>query len=51
MFEDTKNKDTVVLEQSYEYDLVSNKKLLERFLDREVNATEKRQNIYKDSFK
>jgi hypothetical protein len=42
MFEDTKHKDTAVLEQSYEYDLVSNKKLLEKFLDREVNATEKK---------
>jgi hypothetical protein len=42
MFEDIKHKDTAVLEQSYEYDLVSNKKLLEKFLDREVTATEKK---------
>lgn len=46
MFEDTKHKDTAVLEQSYEYDLVSNKKLLEKFLDREINATEKKGRTY-----
>ena len=32
IFEDTKNKDTAVLEQNYEYDLVSGKKLLDKFL-------------------
>jgi len=41
MFEDTKHKNTSVLEQNYEYDLVSSKKLLEKFLDKEINATEK----------
>ncbi|GJQ28593.1 MAG: hypothetical protein HBSAPP03_04770 [Phycisphaerae bacterium] len=30
---------TVVLEQNYQFDLVSNEKLLERFIDREVTAT------------
>lgn len=39
IFEDTKNKDTAVLEQNYEYDLVSNQKLLEKFLDKEVTVT------------
>jgi len=32
MFEDTKNKNTAVLEQNYEYDLVSSDKLLDKFL-------------------
>lgn len=41
MFEDTKNKDTAVLEQNYEYDLVSGPKLLEKFLDKEITVTEK----------
>jgi hypothetical protein len=41
MFEDTKNKDTTVLEQNYEYDLVSSQKLLSKFLDKEITATEK----------
>ncbi|MGB9928336.1 MAG: DUF4139 domain-containing protein [Methanosarcina sp.] len=41
MFEDTKNKDTAVLEQNYEYDLVSSEKLLEKFLDKEVIVTGK----------
>ena len=46
MFEDTKNKDTIVLEQNYEYDLVSSKKLLGKFLDSEITATEKEGNAY-----
>lgn len=41
IFEDTKNKDTSVLEQNYEYDLVSSQKLLDKFLDKEITATEK----------
>lgn len=40
MFEDTKNKDTVVLEQNYEYDLVSSQELLKKFLDKEITVTE-----------
>jgi len=40
MFEDTKNNGTVVLEQNYEYDLVSSKELLEKFLDKEITVTE-----------
>lgn len=46
IFEDIKNKDTVVLEQNYEYDLVSSKKLLNKFLDKEINATEKEGSLY-----
>ena len=46
MFEDTKNKDTAVLEQNYEYDLVSGQKLLEKFLDKEITVTEKEGGTY-----
>jgi hypothetical protein len=46
IFEDTKNKDTIVLEQNYEYDLVSDKKLLEKFLDKKVTVTENGGSIY-----
>ncbi len=46
MFEDTKNKDTVVLEQNYEYDLVNSYKLLEKFLDKEITATDKEGKSY-----
>ncbi|KKG92425.1 hypothetical protein DU69_04675, partial [Methanosarcina mazei] len=41
IFEDTKNKNTAVLEQNYEYDLVSSYKLLDKFLGKEITATEK----------
>lgn len=46
MFEDTKNKNTVVLEQNYEYDLVSSQELLEKFLDKEITVTEKEGGTY-----
>lgn len=46
MFEDPKNKNTVVLEQNYEYDLVSSQKLLDKFLDKEITVTEKEGNTY-----
>ncbi|KKH91881.1 hypothetical protein EO95_14555 [Methanosarcina sp. 1.H.T.1A.1] len=46
MFEDTKNKNTAVLEQNYEYDLVSSQKLLGKFLDKEITVTEKEGNTY-----
>jgi hypothetical protein len=46
MFEDTKNKDTAVLEQNYEYDLVSGQKLLEKSLGKEITVTEKEGGIY-----
>jgi hypothetical protein len=46
VFEDTKNKDTSVLEQNYEYDLVSSQKLLEKYLDKEITVTEKEGSAY-----
>ncbi|WP_269849411.1 DUF4139 domain-containing protein [Methanosarcina horonobensis] len=46
MFEDTKNKNTAVLEQNYEYDLVSSDKLLDKFLDKEITVTEKEGDTY-----
>ena len=46
MFEDPKNKDTVVLEQNYEYDLVSSYKLLDKFLDKEITVTDEEGNSY-----
>ena len=46
MFEDSKNKDTVVLEQNYEYDLVSSYKLLDKFLDREITVTDEEGKSY-----
>ncbi|HIH75287.1 MAG TPA: DUF4139 domain-containing protein [Methanosarcina sp.] len=46
MFEDTKNKNTAVLEQNYEYDLVSSYKILDKFLDKEITATEKEGETY-----
>jgi hypothetical protein len=46
MFEDTKNKNTAVLEQNYEYDLVSSYKLLDKFLGKEITATEKEGGTY-----
>lgn len=38
-FEDLKNPSTRIIEQSYEYDLVSGDKLYEKFLDQEVTVT------------
>jgi len=46
MFEDTKNKNTVVLEQNYEYDLMSSQELLGKFLDKEITVTEKEGGTY-----
>lgn len=46
MFEDTTNKNTAVLEQNYEYDLVSSSKLLDKFLGKEITATEKEGETY-----
>jgi hypothetical protein len=37
---DPENKDTVLLEQNYEYDLLSSSSLLEKYLGREVNVTD-----------
>ena len=49
MFEDTKNKDTAVLEQNYEYDLVSSQKLLEKVPGQGNYCNRKRRrHIYRD---
>ncbi|VVB97135.1 Uncharacterised protein [uncultured archaeon] len=39
MFRDTKSQNTVVVEQNYEYDLVSSDKLLDKYLDKEITVT------------
>ncbi len=39
LFEDLDFADTIVLEQNYEYDLVSKSKLLEKYLDKEITVT------------
>lgn len=46
MVEDPKNKNTVVLEQNYEYDLVSSSKLLDKYLDKEITVTDKEGTAY-----
>lgn len=38
IFKDTKYDDTEVLEQTYEFDLVSQKKLLEKYIDEEISV-------------
>ncbi|WP_091937065.1 DUF4139 domain-containing protein [Methanolobus profundi] len=39
-FEDTENPDTFVIEQNYQYDLVSSSKLLDKYLDEEIIVTD-----------
>jgi hypothetical protein len=39
MFRDPKSQNTVVVEQNYEYDLVSSDKLLDKYLDKEITVT------------
>ncbi len=39
MFKDPKSQNTVVVEQNYEYDLVSSDKLLDKYLDKEITVT------------
>ncbi len=39
MFRDPKSQNTVVVEQNYEYDLVSSEKLLDKYLDKEITVT------------
>lgn len=41
MIEDPKNRDTALLEQNYEHDLVDSSSLLGKYLGREVNATDR----------
>lgn len=43
---DPENKDTVLLEQNYEYDLLSSSSLLKKYLGREVNVTDSRGEMY-----
>lgn len=46
IIEDPENKDTVLLEQNYEYDLLSSSNLLEKYLGREVNVTDRNGETY-----
>ena len=39
MVEDPENRDTAVIEQNYEYDLVSSYSLLEKYLEKEITVT------------
>jgi hypothetical protein len=39
MFKDLENKNNFVVEQNYEYDLISKQKLLEKYLDKEIKVT------------
>lgn len=40
MFKDTKYPETFVVEQNYQYDLVSSSKLLDKYLDKEISVTD-----------
>jgi hypothetical protein len=40
IFEDLKNPDTFVIEQNYQYDLVSSDKLLDKYLDKTITITD-----------
>lgn len=46
IIEDPESKDTVLLEQNYEYDLLSSSNLLEKYLGREVNVTDRNGETY-----
>lgn len=46
IIEDPENKDTVLLEQNYEYDLLNSLSLLEKYLGREINVTDKNGETY-----
>ncbi|AKB53895.1 hypothetical protein A9239_07315 [Methanosarcina sp. A14] len=46
IIKDPENKDTVLLEQNYEYDLLSSSNLLEKYLGREVNVTNRNGETY-----
>ncbi|WP_230669973.1 DUF4139 domain-containing protein [Methanosarcina barkeri] len=46
IIKDPENKDTVLLEQNYEYDLLSSSNLLEKYLGREVNVTDRNGETY-----
>jgi len=46
IIEDPENKDTVLLEQNYEYDLLNSSSLLEKYLGSEVNITDRNGETY-----
>jgi hypothetical protein len=46
IIEDPENKDTVLLEQNYEYDLLNSAGLLEKYLGKEVNVTDRNGETY-----
>lgn len=46
IIEDTENEDTAILEQNYEYDVLSSSNLLEKYLGREVNVTDRNVEVY-----
>ena len=46
ILEDPENKDTVLLEQNYEYDLLNSSSLLEKYLGKEVNVTDRNGETY-----
>jgi len=46
IIEDPENNETVLLEQNYEYDLLDSSSLLEKYLGREVNVTDRNGETY-----
>ncbi|MGB9939115.1 DUF4139 domain-containing protein [Methanosarcina sp.] len=46
IIEDPENEDTVLLEQNYEYDVLDSSNLLEKYLGREVNVTDRNGETY-----
>ncbi len=46
IIEDPVNKDTALLEQNYEYDLLNSAELLEKYIGREVNVTDRSGETY-----
>lgn len=46
IIEDPENKDTALLEQNYEYDLLNSAELLKKYLGREVNVTDRNGETY-----
>lgn len=46
IIQDPENKDTVLLEQNYEYDLINSSSLLEKYLGKEVNVTDRNGETY-----
>lgn len=46
IIEDPENEDTAIVEQNYEYDLLNSSSLLEKYLGREVNVTDRNGEMY-----